>query len=329
MFKPCWVLVAAVMLLFAASGSVDAQQTSSPTLESQPIAPTEGSNSSGNHNDDGAEKKPDTENLVPAIEKIESAIRDLIPKPDEAKNQWAEDREKADLQAQEDMAFWAKAMTFATWASVAVTVMGLYLIWRTLHHTKIAAGHTEGMLVEAKAATKAANLAAESADRQANLSLDSFRRLERPYLHVEVKEVHMYRGIYDDDKGLHEAALDVTNHGKSPAILQAIDFILEDEPRIPLNIPLGLTVDVYEIILPGEKMKTQVTRKIKNRKENVAYTSVACLSVIGFGKLVYADQMGTIHTDHFRLRCTDKREFMLDGDGHDNRRESNYHDPTE
>lgn len=58
-----------------------------------------------------------------------------------------------DLQAQQDMAFWAAALFIS---STALTSAGLLLIWRTLIHTRVAATHAGEAVVEAKAATKAA-----------------------------------------------------------------------------------------------------------------------------------------------------------------------------
>ena len=66
------------------------------------------------------------------------------------------DRAERDLNAQEDMAFWAKLMFWANFATVALTFVALVAIIRTLHHTRRAADAADEMNTEARAATKAA-----------------------------------------------------------------------------------------------------------------------------------------------------------------------------
>lgn len=106
--------------------------------------------------DSGEGHQSDAVDLFPALEGIESAIRDLIANEDKVVREAAQDREKRDLQAQEEMAFWAEGMFYATFATVILTFIALFAIFRTLHHTRRAADYTEGMLVEAKTTTKAA-----------------------------------------------------------------------------------------------------------------------------------------------------------------------------
>ena len=51
------------------------------------------------------------------------------------------------------MAFWAERMTWATWATVIVTFIGLMLILATLYYTKVAAKAAKEMVEEAKKTT--------------------------------------------------------------------------------------------------------------------------------------------------------------------------------
>ena len=119
--------------------SVDAQHQTSPTLESKPVTATQSPERPSDHQDGGAKEQSKPEALAPALEKIESAIRDAIPPKDEAKDQRQENRDVSDLKAQKDMARWAERMFWATGASIALTLIGILLIWRTLHHTRRAA----------------------------------------------------------------------------------------------------------------------------------------------------------------------------------------------
>jgi hypothetical protein len=76
--------------------------------------------------------------LLPAIKRIEDAIREHLPKNDEADRR-KEDREVADLQAQRDMVYWARWMFWASAAGVFLTVVGLVMIGGTLYYTASAA----------------------------------------------------------------------------------------------------------------------------------------------------------------------------------------------
>lgn len=161
MFRSYRYVLIAVVGWLVCSPLTYAQQQTSPTLESQPVAPSQQGDANSGKQDNAPDEQPKPEILTPALQKIESAIRDIVPPKDEAADQRQEDRDKADLQAQEDMAFWAKLMFLASALTVAVTFGGLVLIWRTLHHTKRAANSAVDMVNEARLTTKAAQDAIE------------------------------------------------------------------------------------------------------------------------------------------------------------------------
>ena len=50
-----------------------------------------------------------------------------------------EEREKADLAAQQEMAYWAQAMTYATGASVGVSAIATWFLFRTFRLTRVSA----------------------------------------------------------------------------------------------------------------------------------------------------------------------------------------------
>lgn len=143
MFRSYGIAVFAVVGWLGFVLTADAQQTASPTLEGKPVPPAQSPDSPGNRKDSSAKEQANTRDPTPALEKIESAIREMIPKPDETQNQRQENREVADLKAQQDMAFWAKLMLWASTASIAFTFVGLGLIWRTLHHTRRTADYAK------------------------------------------------------------------------------------------------------------------------------------------------------------------------------------------
>lgn len=114
--------------------------------------------------------------LLPALEGIEAAIRDLVREESEEERNRAANQVAQDVEAQTEMAQWAMEMALASMAAALFTLVGLVLIWRTLHYTKKAALSADGMLSEAKAATleaKAANsIMAEQ--RRAWVCIDNF-----------------------------------------------------------------------------------------------------------------------------------------------------------
>lgn len=97
--------------------------------------------------------------LTSALEGIESAIRDLIAEEDKIETQRQQDAEDRDLKAQEGMAWWAELMFYSAVATVILTVVALFAIIRTLHHTRRAADYTKDMLTEARRGTSAVNRA--------------------------------------------------------------------------------------------------------------------------------------------------------------------------
>ena len=162
MSRSYWLPIIAVVGWIGISLTADAQHATSPTLESKPITATQKPDSAGGHQDAATKKDGESEKLLPALKQIESAICDTIPKEDETKDKRQEDRDNADLKAQQDKASWAMWMLIATTASVAATFVGIALIARTLYHTRRAADYAKEMVVEAKAAATAATTANEN-----------------------------------------------------------------------------------------------------------------------------------------------------------------------
>lgn len=94
--------------------------------------------------------------LISTLERIESAVRNLVTDNDRLERQAEQRRDNADLFAQLQMARWAFWMTMAAGASVVLMAVGLVLIGRTMQRIRIAAEYAGAALDEAKRATKAA-----------------------------------------------------------------------------------------------------------------------------------------------------------------------------
>ena len=169
MFSRSWC--AAIALGLTLSFSLALAQVSP---ESQPESSKQNQGTTDNiQSDKSAPKDQSPTALIPSLDKIEAAIRDLKPRADKAEDEQKTKREEADLQAQKDMADWARRMFWATVLSViaaflgvAATGVGIYLIWKTLGETKRAADSAADMAVQAREATQAAFESADLARKQ-------------------------------------------------------------------------------------------------------------------------------------------------------------------
>ena len=202
---------------------------------------------------------PQPPDFTPAIQGIETAIRDLVSQQNRPESDEERDRAKRDLEAQEDMAWWAAAMFSVTVASVLVTAMGVYLVWRTLLATRRAADAAVTMVGEAQAATRAGQAAVEQAEISNHLLRESFAAEIRPWITVAIA----LEGDLHVGSGKISAFLKITatNIGKSPAhnvrlafmptmdvsnkgIRQAIDYIIKN--NVTHTSGVGVT------LLPGD-----------------------------------------------------------------------------
>lgn len=140
-----------------------------------PAGDTATQDDQGGANQDGSQ--PSVES-PPPIEAVDSQAH--TEQPDKHK--------QADLQAQQDMAFWAMLMFFATLATVVISGAALWLLKKTLTATATAAEHAETMADEAKKATRAASEAAQ-ASADATIAMvkanDITKAAQRPWLSIE------------------------------------------------------------------------------------------------------------------------------------------------
>ena len=145
-------MVSAILLLCGAAATAHSQpaQPIEPALESQPIPET--GQEAGGEQGEGAASQEEAEpnRLLPAIEAIESAIRELVTEEDAQQHERQDERDEADLDAQKEMALWAKHMTRATVAGVIITFAGVCLVAGTLYYSKIAAAAAVKAAEEAK-----------------------------------------------------------------------------------------------------------------------------------------------------------------------------------
>lgn len=157
--------------------------------------------------------------MTTALKNIEAAIRDLIAEEDKIAAEDQDRREERDLNAQEGMAKWAELMFYATAATVLLTLAALFAIVRTLHHTKRAADFAEGMLIEARATTKAAR-------DTITVTREIGAKQVRPYISYSgfsFDGIKVFRDGREDFDSVGNFIFDITirNSGQSPAKIKA------------------------------------------------------------------------------------------------------------
>jgi hypothetical protein len=143
-----------------------AQEGIEPALESQPVAEPRQEPGTEQGEDHAAQEQTEAGQIEPALKAIETAIRDLIAEEDTIERERQQQREMADLEAQQEMALWAERMTWATWASVGLTFVGLILIGRTMLYTRDAALYTGDAALHTKTGADAAVATADEARKQ-------------------------------------------------------------------------------------------------------------------------------------------------------------------
>lgn len=159
--------------------------------------------------------------LTPSLDGIRDAILRNIKEDDRITAEAQQRREIRELQAQEEMARWASWMFYSAAATVALTLVALFAIYRTLHHTGRAANYTRDMLREAKATTRAAIETIE-------ITREIGNRQVRPYITYDSGAVEVFEveGVYPlgekpNPKHLH-LEVKLRNGGNSPGIVTAV-----------------------------------------------------------------------------------------------------------
>lgn len=276
-------------------------------LESQPETEGGQNTSEGGAEDKGQEEKPSPEQLTPALDKIETAIRDLIAQERAAQGQGPKDEEIRDLKAQERMAFWAKLMFWATTAAVILTLAGIVLIRYTLKYTKIAAGHTEEMLTEARKTTEAGISTANEARRQADIAEESLRRLERPYLFPKVVGSD---NLTNRSSTQPFAKMVLENYGKTPAILRQHSAQIVVSVELPPIFRSVSSVEFYEIIPPGGTSQGMIVRVI-NAAPGDFWREGDLGQLVLQGRFIYEDPAGSVFADGYCRRSDSRANFTI------------------
>jgi len=295
MLRGCWHIVLAVGLALYASLAYSQDQPDA-ALEREPITEPRQDEGAAARQGDAQNEDRAIPDYTPAFERIESAIRDLVSEKDENARQRQDNREKDDLEAQQNMAFWAKFMFWATVAAVIVTGMGVALVGFTLRHTRRAADYAGDMVKEAKLTTAAAN-------ETISVTRDIGQKQARAYVGIGTVTVKM------NDDGIIGAVVEIENTGQTPALNVICGVTLTICPfplRKPLPTPKEPGVLRSSAILHGGKHVTikGLTLPVPLSPEYQRDFTESKGAFFIHGAITYEDVFGEPHFTKFCLYYT-------------------------
>jgi hypothetical protein len=167
-------------------------------------------------------------------------------------------RADADLQAQQDMAFYALLMLVATVATVLITAVGVWLVKRTLDATLRAVEDTGRATVEMqKANDLAASAQRDAQSAQARIQLNAEAQI-RAWLYVENVTIEVQE---KGDRELDCALIDLKNGGNSPAFVTSyqIRFLLVKKENAEwLKIKLASVEATVNIPIPNNTIPVRL-----------------------------------------------------------------------
>lgn len=189
----------------------------------------------------GATQDRKTIDLAPIAKEIKDLSRAVESVKSEPKSDDEIARETQDLQAQKDMAQWARLMYIATAVTTVLTAVGILLLGFTLHFTRHAARASDEMVSQARISSKAAVDAAAAADATARAMI----AIEAP----TIRPVALRAIVARDSEAKNTPALIITlpkvgfrNYGKTPAFPTEFKFDLTIIDKLPEEPKYGLSV---------------------------------------------------------------------------------------
>jgi hypothetical protein len=207
-----------------------------------------------------AEKKCAEQQLRYADSETLADIQGVQSIPDRERGEQTEDGQSGepnwcDVAAQQSMANSARGAEHAAWVSAVLTFFGVVLIFFTLFYTARTLDEARATTATAQETVEEGKLATEAANRSAHVQEESLRRLERPYLFIDIKSV---LGGYSD--GRRSVVYKIANWGRTPAILNSVYLRLAFSENMisrfrgngmPI-IRRDLDIENYEVIAPNE-----------------------------------------------------------------------------
>ncbi|MEQ9639968.1 MAG: hypothetical protein RIM84_08085 [Alphaproteobacteria bacterium] len=211
--------------------------------------------------------------------------------------QRAENRNDADLVAQQSMAESTGDLVDLTVWQIFFGVVGLLMLGATLFYTR---------------ETASAGIAtAKDTKRQADIAEAAMLRLERPYLFVIFSEPE--RLIRPGAARRSRLKYFFINHGKTPATLLSVNVRLQEAPDYPLRLNMPGIKHIYEVIEPGAQSSGDVAY-VEGAENGTVFATRAATRLIFHGAVTYSDATGAVHTDGFCFRPnTNAASFRIEG----------------
>lgn len=302
--------IAGVAIGLALASAALAQEPSDPVLEREPVPEPRQEQGTATGQENGGEEQQPPADITPVLQGIEAAIRDLIAEEDQNQREREEQREITDLQAQQDMALWAKAMFWAAVASVFLTGAGVYLIYRTLLYTRDAAIYTGTAATAAERAAKSARDANELNRQAINAQERGTARQLRAYMHVSNA---MIRESSPGDRVVH---LGIKNYGQTPAhdvVTRAMTMIQKWPLEVELADPSGDLPAAMAPSPPGGETIADIQvakpNAFEERELQAGRAAIYCWGTITYKVPVEATagfmvvKSHRTHETRFRLAC--------------------------
>ena len=217
-----------------------ASRTDSPT-----VAEDRGSDTSSDTAPGAGQRAADllptaerADELMPALARIEAAIRDLNAPSGADGGQRRDERDERGLRAQEEIAFWARAMFWAAIGVVALAAIALYAVLRTLAHTRRAA---KDIIGEARETTRAMVAATQQASRANDLAGRALGGPNRPHVVPIIVAHNLPKYVTGKSSAEQEltASIIYKNIGTAPAVLRRISPIANTIPASSEPEPLN------------------------------------------------------------------------------------------
>jgi hypothetical protein len=232
--------------LIVALAAASAQERIEPALESQPVPQPRQDARTEQSQDHAVQEEAEADRIAAMLNHmIEAATSDLIAEENAQQRERQEQREIADLQAQQDMALWAERMFWASIATVALTAVGLVLILRTLHYVARA---TRAVIKAAEDAERGVRATA----RAVEITEDTAKRQLRAYVGTS----RVYFGDFNPARPI-SVIVEIQNFGQTPAYDYQPTLWLEVRPHPEVGAAFSTNevalTDGTESLMPGNK----------------------------------------------------------------------------
>jgi hypothetical protein len=288
MFRRYWAAVFAFGLALASP--VLAQEVGLPRAEGQIEAESKIQAEEQRPLNDDQTEDDGPQDLAPALNQIESAIREFAAQERSTQSQGRDQYDVRDLDAQEQMAFWTQAMFWASAVAVVFTLAGLVLIAVTLHHTKRAADYGKAMVDEARKTTQAALEGTQAARDTVEVTREIGEAQARAYiLPIDCRIV----GFVVGNKPF--AVVKFKNVGATPAdkvtVLGSIVCTVYPQEKSHFQ-PLTSNDKYTTLLSPGIPASTHIKRHIPLTTDEVANISEGKSALYIYVSIVFTDVFG-------------------------------------